>query len=279
MYRENRDTPMSENRLSITAKVPLTAQKQWETLMAHHCGRWQGILVRYDAAGQVLDILDSVRSFIPSDDRQTVIHSLDFRSRMTETVTQKQWVLTLGNPLIIHPVDPEADLLFNPHSSDIMVGHDRTGSRFYFEPYLLASGKRTSVVVMYYKSPDNSLQPNLFSLFRESKEETAKPWWSEQNHCRIDRVNSLKLPAQAAGGTYVSLEEMAQLPVPPQPIEIQGDFLQIQFPDAIEFVISSDRFKTPYYASMRWTPDTQNTPRSCTLIYEQPDQKAEVFAI
>jgi hypothetical protein len=72
---------------------------------------------------------------------------------------------------------------------------------------------------------------------------------------------------------------MAQLPVPPQPSEIQGDFLQIQFPDAIEVVISSDRFKTPYYASMRWTPDTQNTPPSCTLIYEQPDQKPDVFAI
>lgn len=169
MYRENRDTPMSENRLSITAKVPLTAQKQWETLMAHHCGRWQGILVRYDAAGQVLDLLDSVRSFIPSDDRQTVTHSLDFRSRMTETVMQKQWVLTLGNPLIIHPVDPDAYLLFNPDSPDIMVGRDRTGSRFYFEPYLLASGKRTSVVVMY-KSAANSPQPNMFSFFREIKE-------------------------------------------------------------------------------------------------------------
>ncbi|MEG4815032.1 hypothetical protein [Microcoleus sp. K5-D4] len=33
---------MSENKVSITAKVPLTAQQQWETLMAHHCGRWQG---------------------------------------------------------------------------------------------------------------------------------------------------------------------------------------------------------------------------------------------
>jgi hypothetical protein len=29
--------------------------------MGHHCGRWQGVLVRYDGAGQVLDILDSVR--------------------------------------------------------------------------------------------------------------------------------------------------------------------------------------------------------------------------
>jgi hypothetical protein len=132
---------MSENRESITAKVPLTAQQQWETFIAHHGGRWQGELVRYDAAGQVLDILDSVRSLIPSDDRQTVTHSLDFRSRMTETVTQRQWVLTLGNPLISHPIDPEAYLLFNPHSSDIMVGHDRTGSIFYFESYLLHQEK------------------------------------------------------------------------------------------------------------------------------------------
>lgn len=269
---------MSENRVSITAKVPLTAQQQWETFMAHHCERWQGVLVRYDAAGHILDILDSVRSLIPSDDRQSVTHSLDFRSRMTETVTQKQWVLTLGNPLIIHPVDPDAYLLFNPHSPDAMVGRDRTGQGFYFEPYLLASGKRTSVVVMY-KSAANSPGPNMFSLFREIKEGVAKPWWSEQTDCRIDRVDWLRLPTQAAGETYVSLDEMAQLPVPPQPIEVQGDFLQIQFPDAIEVVISSDRFKTPYYASMRWTPDTQNTPRSCTLIYKQPDQKADVFGI
>jgi hypothetical protein len=269
---------MSENRVSITAKVPLTAQQQWETFIADHGARWQGVLVRYDAAGQVLDILDSVRSFIPSDDRQTVSHSLDFRSRMTETVTQKQWVLTLGNPLIIHPLDPEAYLLFNPHSSDIMVGPDRTGEGFYFEPYLLASGKRTSVVVMY-KSAANSPQPNMFSFFREIKEGGAIPWWSQQTHCRIDRVNGLKLPAQTTGGTYVSLDEMAQLPVPPQPSEIQGDFLQIQFPDAIEVVLSSDRFNTAYYASMRWAPDTNDTLRSCTLIYEQPGQKADVFAI
>jgi len=268
---------MSENRVSITAKVPLTAQQQWETFIAHHCARWQGVLVRYDAAGQVLDILDSLRICIPSDDRQTVTHSIDFRSRMTETVTQKQWVLTLGNPLIIHPVDPEAYLLFNPHSSDTMVGPDRTGSRFYFEPYLLAPGKRMSVVVMYTSA--DSTQPNIFSLFRESKEEVAKPWWSQQTHSRIDRVNCLKLPAQTTGGPYVSLDEMAQLPVPPQPSEIQGDFLQIQFPDAIEVVISSDRFNTPYYASMCWTPDTNDTLRSCTLIYEQPEQKADVFAI
>jgi hypothetical protein len=119
----------------------------------------------------------------------------------------------------------------------------------------------------------------MFSLFREIKEEVAEPWWSQQTHCRIDRVNGLKLPAQTTGGTYVSLDEMAQLPVPPQPSEIQGDFLQIQFPDAIEVVLSSDRFNTPYYASMRWTPDTNDTQRSCTLIYEQPDQKPDVFAI
>ncbi|MBE8967697.1 DUF3598 family protein [Nostocales cyanobacterium LEGE 12452] len=268
---------MSDNRVSITAKIPLTAEKQWETFMVHHCGRWQGILVRFDAAGHVLDILDSLRSLIPSEDRRTVTHSLDFRSRMTETVTQKQWVLTLGNPLIIHPADPEAYLLFNPDSLDIMLGRDRTGQGFYFEPYLLASGKRTSVVVMY-NSAANSPQPNMFSFFRESKEGAAKPWWSEQTHCKIDRVDRLKLATQAVGGTYVSLDEMAQLPVSPQPLEVQGDFLKIQFPDAIDIVISIDRFKTPYYASMCWTPDINNTLRSCTLIYERPNQKADVFA-
>jgi len=67
---------------------------------------------------------------------------------MTKTVTQKQWVLTVGDPLVIHQFDPEAYLLFNPHSSDTMVAGDRTGQGFYFEPYLRASGKRTSVVVM-----------------------------------------------------------------------------------------------------------------------------------
>ena len=269
---------MSENRVPITAKVPLTAQQQWENFLANHCTRWQGVLVRYDAAGQVLDLLDSLRTCIPSDDRQTVTHSIDFRSRMTETVTQKQWVVTAGDPLVIHGFDPEGYLLFNPHSSEIMVGHDRTGSGFYFEPLFVASGKRTSVVVMY-TSADNSPQPPKFSCFREIKEGGAKPWWSQQTHCRIDRVNALKLPAQTTDATYVSLDEMAQLPVPPLPSEIQGDFLQIQFPDAIELVISNDRLNTPYYASIRWTPDTEDTPQSCTLIYEQPDRKPDVLAI
>ncbi|MEG4861712.1 hypothetical protein QUB75_30740 [Microcoleus sp. K1-B6] len=144
--------------------------------------------------------------------------------------------------------------------------------------YLLASGKRISAAAIY-QSTANSPQPNLCSLFRESKEEAAEPWWSEETHCRIDRVNGLKLPSQTTGATYVSLDEMAQLPVPPLPSEIQGDFLQIQFPDAIEVVLSSDRFQTPYYASMSWTPDTNDTQRSCTLIYEQPEQKPDVFAI
>jgi hypothetical protein len=60
---------MSENRESITAKVPLTAQQQWETFIADNCARWQGVLVRYDTAGQVVDILDSVRHLIASEDR------------------------------------------------------------------------------------------------------------------------------------------------------------------------------------------------------------------
>jgi len=33
---------MSENIVSITAKVALTAQQQWETFIADRCGRWQG---------------------------------------------------------------------------------------------------------------------------------------------------------------------------------------------------------------------------------------------
>ena len=269
---------MLDHRVSIAAKESLTAQQQWENLIDKHSGRWQGVLVRYDGAGQVLDILDSLRSFVPSETQQTLTHSLDFKSRITGTVMQKQWVLTPGNPLIIHPVDPEGYLLFNPHVSDTMVGYNRTGLGFYFEHYLLASGKRTSVVVMY-KSNANSPQPNMFSFFREIKEGFATPWWSEQNDYKMDRVNSFKFPVQTTESTYTSLDEMARLPMPPQPSEVQGDFLKIQFPDAIEVVLSWDRFKTPYYASMSWVPEPENTPRSCTLIYEKPDQKADIFAI
>jgi hypothetical protein len=269
---------MLDNKVSITAKESLTSQQQWESFIDKHGGRWQGVLVRYDGTGQVLDILDSLRSFISSEARQTLTHSLDFRSRMTGTVTQKQWVLTPGNPLIIHPIDPEAYLLFNPHTSDTMVCRDRTGQGFYFEHYLLASGKRTSVVVIY-KSKTNNPESNIFSFFREIKEGSATPWWSEQNDCKINLVNSFNFPVQTTESTYTSLDEMARLPIPPQPRVVQGDFQQIQFPDGIEVMLSSDRFQTPYYASMSWVPDSETTPRSCTLIYEKPDQKADVFAI
>jgi Domain of unknown function (DUF3598) len=269
---------MSDNQVPITTKVPLTAQSQWEAFRDHHWGRWQGVLIRFDGTGNVLDILDSVRSFTPSEDQQTVTHALNFRSRITETVTQKQWTLTAGNPLIVHPLDPEAYLLFNSHSSDAMVGRDRTHEGFYFEPYLIASGRRTSVVTTY-KSTENSPQPNLFSFFREVKEGTAKPWWSEETRCRVDPVNCLKIPAQALLGTYVSLDEMAQLPVPTQPIEIQGEFLKIQFPDEVKLVLSADRFETPYYASMRWNPSYNDALRSCTFLYEQPKCKASILTL
>ncbi len=260
----------------LSATVPLTAQAQWSAFREHHWGSWLGRLIRFDGAGNVLDILDSIRSFTPSEDHQTVTHSLDFRSRMTDTAMQKQWNLTAGTPLVTHPIDPDAYLLFNSQSSDAMVGHDRTGEGFYFEPYLIASGKRTSVVTMY-KATENSPQPNLFSLFREVKAGAAQPWWSDDIHCKIDSTNCLKFPAPALDGTYISLDEMAQLPVPSQRTERQGDFLKIQFPDEIELTLSADRFQTPYYASMSWNPGRDETLRSCTLLYEQPDCKASVL--
>lgn len=98
------NTPLSAKHAAIN--VPLSSQEQWENFVTHHCGEWRGLLLRYDKTGRVLDVLDSVRRLIPSEDRATVTHALDFRSRMTKSVRQKQWVLTLGNPLITHPVDP-----------------------------------------------------------------------------------------------------------------------------------------------------------------------------
>jgi Domain of unknown function (DUF3598) len=264
-------------KADFSAVVPLTAQAQWRAFRENHWGRWEGMLIRFDGAGNVLDILDSVRSFTPSEDRQTVTHALDFRSRMTDVVVQKHWDLTAGTPLVTHPIDPDAYLLFNSQSSDAMVGHDRIGEGFYFEPYLIAAGKRTSIVTMY-KATENSPQPNLFSLFREVKVGVAQPWWSDETHCKIDRVSALKIPDQALQGTYISLDEMAQLPVPIQQTERQGDFLKIQFPDQIELVLSADRFQTPYYASMSWSPG-HDTLRSCTLLYKQTGGKANVLTL
>ena len=119
------DTQISSESTFTSSKVPLTGQEQWEHFTDHHCGRWQGVLLRYDGAGKVLDVLDSVRSFILSEDWSTVTHSLDFSSRITGTVTRKQWMLTPGNPLITHPVDLSAYLLFNRKPPDIMVGFNQ----------------------------------------------------------------------------------------------------------------------------------------------------------
>jgi hypothetical protein len=272
------DTPISIENVSTSSKVLLTSQEQWENFTAHHCGQWRGILLRYDGAGNVLDILDSVRSFTPAEDRLTVTHALDFRSRMTGEVSQKQWVLTPGNPLITHPLDPNAYLLFNRNSSDIMVGYDRTSPKaFYFEPYLLVEGKRTSIVVMY--SGENSPQPSRFSFFREVREGLVEPWWSGETICTIVPVAELILPANSSMETYVSLNELSYMSVPSQPFEVPGDFLHFRFPDAVNLVVSSNRFVTPYYTSMWWIPEPNEVPRICSLIYRQPNQNAEVLAV
>lgn len=271
------DTQMSSESTFTSSKVPLTGQEQWEHFTAHHCGRWQGVLLRYDGAGKVLDVLDSVRSFIPSEDWLTVTHSLDFSSRITGTVTSKQWMLTSGNPLITHPVDPSAYLLFNRKPPDVMVGSKRTGETFYFEPYLIAGEKRTSVVVMYKE--ENSPQPRILSFFREVKEGSEKPWWSEETMCTIAHTSLLTVPAHSSKETYVSLDEMAQMPVPSQLFDVQGDFLHIQFPDAVDLVVSLNRFETPYYASMWWVPAQDEATRICSLIYRESNQKPEVLSV
>ncbi len=271
------DTQMPRGTTSTPSKVPLTGQEQWEHFTAHHCGRWQGVLLRYDGTGKVLDVLDSVRSFTPSEDRLTVTHALDFRSRATGTVRCNQWVLTSGHPLITHPIDPSAYLLFNRKPPDVMVGSNRTGETFYFEPYLIAGEKRTSLVVMYGEG--NSPQPKLFSFFKEVKEGSEEPWWSEETAFTMTHTSLLTVPAHSPGETYVSLDEMAQMPVPSQLFEVQGDFLHIQFPDAVNLIVSLNRFETPYYASMWWVPDQDKAPHICSLIYREPNQKAEVLSV
>lgn len=270
------DTQMSSENPSSSSKVPLTSQEQWENFTAHHCGRWQGVLLRYDGAGNVLDVLDSVRSFTPSEDRLTVTHALDFSSRMTGTVTRKQWSLAPGNPLIVHPIDPSAYILFNRKPSDVMVGSQRTGENFYFEPYLIAGEKRTSVVVMYKN--ENSPQPKVFSFFREIREGSEEPWWSEESACTITHTSSFTIPAHSLE-TYISLDEMAQMPVSSQMFEMQGNFLHFQFPDAVTLVVSVNRFETPYYASMWWIPPQDEAPHICSLIYRESNQRAEVLSV
>ena len=271
------DRQIFNTSTSTPSQVPLTSQEQWEHFIAHHSGRWQGVLLRYDGAGSVLDVLHSVRSFIPSQERLTVTHALDFSSRITGEVTRKQWVLTPGDPLITHPVDPSAYLLFNRIPPDIMVGSQRTGKVFYFEPYLMAGEKRTSLVVMY--KGENNPQPGFFSFFREVREGSEEPWWSEETACTIAHTSLLRVPGRSLEGTFVSLDEMAQMSVPPQLFAVEGDFLHIQFPDAVNLVVSLNRFETPYYASTWWLPGQDKAPKSCSLIYRQSNQRAEVLSV
>jgi hypothetical protein len=184
-------------------------------------------------------------------------------------------VLTPGNPLISHPVDPEAALLFNHNAPDVMVGKNRINPKsFYFEPYLMAEQKRVSLVVMY--TGDNEAQPTRFSLFREFKEGETQPWWSAETDYAIASVAELKLP-EPATGLRVSLDELSQASIAPPAVEMQGEFVQYQFPDAIRLTVSLDRFASPYYAAMTWQPEDQAT-QACTLTYHQPHQKAEVWA-
>lgn len=269
-------TQIPKANTSTSSKVPLNSQEQWDNFTTHHCGTWQGLLLRYDSAGKVLDVLDSVRSFTLSEDCSTVTHALDFTSRMTGEIRRNQWTVTPGNPLISHPIDPSAYILFNQNAADVMVGAKLTNEAFYFEPYLIAGEKRVSLVVMY--KDKNSSQPKSFSLFREIKQGSEQPWWSEDTSCTITNTSLLNVPAPSAEQIYISLEEMAQMRVSSQALEVQGDFLHFQFPSAINLTVSSNRFEAPYYASMWWIPEPGKTPRICSLIYTDSNQKAEILS-
>jgi len=258
-------------------QVPLTAQEQWHNFIAHHEGQWQGHLIRYSGTGKLLDRLDSIRRFTASDDRSSFIHALDFRSRITGDAIQKQWDLTAGDPLIIHPVDPTAYLLFNPVPVDVMVGHDRMSLKtFYFEPYLITGNQRVSLVVMYKQ---DSPQPTAFSLFREVKQGTESPGWMEGTNCAIESIAQFRLPVETETGIYVTLNEMTQTEIGPRSWDAEGEFLHIRFPDHVELFVTPNRFETPYYASMRWQAAPHETTRICTLIYRQADQLAELWAV
>ncbi|MGF1495699.1 MAG: DUF3598 family protein, partial [Elainellaceae cyanobacterium] len=222
----------------------------------------------------VVDILDSRRSFTPSEDGQTVTHALDFRSRQTNAVRQKQWQVAPGQPLIVHPVDPDALLLFNDNGADVMVGGDRPHpDGFYFEPYLMAGQRRTSVVVMYGPEGD---RPVRYSCFREVQEGTADPWWSENTDCTIRSVASLQLPAHTAEETVISLSELTRAQFPPHAHEWQGDFLQVEFPDGVHLVLTADRMQTPYVAALWWSLD--GGARICAIAYDAAPQP-EVLAV
>lgn len=269
-------SPLTEQD-SVPEWRSLTPGEQWDHLLAHHAGQWNGLLIRFDNTGQVLDILDSVRQFSPSSDRQTITHALDFRSRLNESVTQKQWVLTPGDPLISHPVDPTAYLLFNETAADTMVGRDRTKPEsFYFEPYLRIGERRVSVVVMY-RGTENSAQPKLFSLFREVRASRDQAWWSNETTYSVQSVTELDLSHPAIDATQVQLDTLQYRFTPPRSRAVTGDFLQFQFPDNIDLTISRDRFQTPYYASLRWT--TVEQTRRCSLLYTEPNEAAEVLAL
>jgi len=275
---------MVANLIADNAQMPLTAEEQWHQMANHHEGQWQGLLIRYDGAGQVVDVLDSVRSFTASADRSAFTHALDFRSRVTGTVTQKQWELSPGDPLIIHPVDPTAALLFNVVPADVMIGRDRRSPRgCYFEPYLLAGNKRVSLVMVYKES----LQPTAFSFFREVQQDKETPWWTEDNDCAIAPVAQLTLPIGTEAGVYVNMNHLTRSTITclggSVDGEFLGEFLHLRFPDQVELFISPNRLETPYYVLMRWqarpNEGTDATTRSCALIYQQPDQTAEVWAV
>lgn len=268
---------MPNKLIADAVQVPLTGQEQWNNFTAHHEGRWQGRLIRYDGAGKVLNILDSIRSFTASEERSTFTHALDFRSRIAGDVTQKQWQLTPGAPLIIHPVDPTASLLFNPVPTDVMVAYERTSLKsFYFEPYLISGNQRVSVVVMY---KGDSLQPKAFSFFQEVKEGTESPWWSEETDCAIASIAQHKLSGGTEAGVYVTLNEMTRTEIGLLPWEAQADFLSIRFPGGVELLVTPNRFEIPYYAFMGWQPVQTEITRSCTLMYREAERLAEVWAV
>jgi hypothetical protein len=160
-----------------------------------------------------------------------------------------------------------------------MVGGDRLRpGNFYFEPYLRVKEKRVSVVVMY-RSSEIIAQPNLISLFREVRADESAPWWSMDTGCSIQPLSQFNLLTAASETTQVSLENLQYRLIALESRSITGDFLQIQFPDGIDLVVSRDRVQTPYYASLKWTAEPEQVTRSCSLLYDQPNQAAELLAI
>jgi hypothetical protein len=128
-----------------------------------------------------------------------------------------------------------------------------------------------------YRGSEAVAQPNLFSLFREVEAERQESWWSEDTSCKLDSLTELRLLGFKKT-TQVKLETLTYRLVDFECIEFSGNFLQVQFPDGIELVVSRDRCQTPYYGALKWTVAHKQITRTCSLLYLQPDKPAEILA-